>query len=105
VLGDAGGLGHNHEVVWSQYLDAEFGAGRYADGLKLLGRAAAAMPGVKEFREPAGWVTRAARRKADVGGWAAGLAAADEGLKLLAGDDAKAVRGWKDAGRRQWSQD
>jgi tetratricopeptide (TPR) repeat protein len=98
-------LDGNYNAVWYHYLDWVFGEGRLGDGLKLLPRAAAAFPMDKTIADPATWVSRAARRKAESDGWAAGLAFADSALKDLTGDVAKSVRAWKDKARRQWSEE
>ncbi len=104
VLGPAGELDHNHRIVWTQYLDAEFDAGRYAEGLKLRERVAAALPKAEDFQTKAGWFTRAAQRRTK-DSWPAAMAVADEGLMRLTGDEAKVIAGWKADGYRQWSQE
>jgi len=98
-------LDENYNVVWNHYLDSVFGEGRLGDGLKLLPRAATAFPMDKTFADPAAWVARAATKKAEKEGWAAGLAFAEATLKDLTGDVAISVRAWKDKARRRWSQD
>ncbi|QJW95840.1 transglutaminase family protein [Frigoriglobus tundricola] len=97
-------LERNHNAIWARYLDTVFGAGKFEDGLKLVPRAAAAFPKEKSFSSPAEWVTRAARRKNDKDGPAAGLTFADAALEYLSGDAAKSVRDWKVTARRMWSQ-
>jgi tetratricopeptide (TPR) repeat protein len=97
-------LENNYRVSWVRYLEATFAAGKYDEGSKLAPRAAAAFPRDKEFASAGEWVNRAAHRKADQDGWAAGLAYADDAVKHLSTTDAKAVRAWKSEARRQWSQ-
>ena len=105
VLGSHKNLEHNYQVVWAHYLEAVFGEGKIADGLKLLPRATAAFPKDKKFANAAEWVSRAAGRKIDKDGWTAGLAFADVALKDLTGNPAADLRAWKDGVRRQWSQE
>ena len=104
VLGSAGELEQNHRIVWTRYLDAEFDAGRYAEGLKLRERVAAVLPKTEDFQTKAGWFTRAAQRRAK-DSWPAAIAVADEGLKRLTGDEANAAAEWQADGYRQWSQE
>jgi len=105
AFGEAGKLDHNHKVIWSDYLDAEFAAGRHEAGLKLLPRAAAAVPAADDFKIPATWVVRAAQTKVDKDGWAAGLAVADAGAKHLTAAQVAAVKKWQDGVYRRRSQD
>lgn len=105
TLGPKDSVEHNHYVVWEHYLDDVFEAGKFADGLKLVARAAAAFPKAEGFADPAEWVRRAGAARAKKDGWPAGLAYADDALKHLAGDAAKRVHAWKAGTRRLWSQD
>ena len=105
ALGNHMKLDDNYKVVWEHHLVALFSAGKFADGLKELPRAAAAFPDVEDFTNPAEWVERAASGKAKADGWAKGLAYADGALKELAGKPADAIRAWKTSARRNWSQD
>ena len=59
--------------------------GKFADGLKLLPRAAAAFPDEKDFSNPAEWVSRAASSQGQGGWMGEGLAFADVALKDLNG--------------------
>ncbi len=104
AMTEAKELGHNHVAIWSWYLDAEFAAGRYESGLKVLARARTAMPDVSDFEKPAVWATRAAETAADKDGWAAGLTVADAAMKAMPEAARPDLREWKDSARRQWSQ-
>jgi len=105
ALGKNEKLDHNYKVVWEHHLDAVFGAGKIADGLKLLPRAAAAFPADKTISDPAEWVARAANQKAKADGWDKGLSFADAALKELTGKSATIVHKWRGSARRHWSQD
>jgi hypothetical protein len=94
ALGADDGTDHNHRVIWSDYLDAEFGAGRFEAGAGLLPRAAATFPKDADFTDPAVWACRAADGRARKDGWAAGLALADDALKVLPAGSKDAVRNW-----------
>lgn len=105
ALGAVKELEHNHFVAWVHYLDATLGAGKIEDGQKLLKRAATAFPKDKEFASLGWCVARAAERRVEKDGWAAGLGVADATLREIPnGDDALAVRAWKDSVRRRWSE-
>jgi tetratricopeptide (TPR) repeat protein len=105
ALGPVKTLEHNYAVVWTEYLDAVFGAGNVRQGLELVPLAAAAFPKDKQFATAAEWVNRAARRKADKDGWAAGLTFAAASLKELPSDATAVVLTWTDSARRLWSQE
>lgn len=104
VLADGKSLRQNHVYIWVKYLDAEFAAGRFEQGMKVLSRAAAAIPDDRDFKNPAEWVGRAAKKRANAAGWAAGLTFADDALKALPKDAAEGIRKWKDSAYRRWSQ-
>lgn len=104
ILADKKQLRQNHIYVWSKYLDAEFDAGRYENGVKVLARARKAVPDESDFQKPAVWPSWAAQRVVDKDGWAAGQKAADAALKALPKEFAVGLREWKDGSRRRWSQ-
>lgn len=104
ILADKTQLRQNHVYVWSKYLDAEFDAGRYENGAKVLARALTAVPDEYDFGKPAVWPIRAAQRVVDKDGWAAGQQAANAALKALPKEFAVGLREWKDGSRRRWSQ-
>jgi len=104
VLTDGKPLRQNHAAVWSWYLDAEFEAGKYEQGLKVRARAAKAIPDDRDFQNPAEWATRAAEKAVDKVGWTAGLAVADAAIKVLPESARPPLRDWKTGARRRWSQ-
>ncbi|MBI3408940.1 MAG: hypothetical protein HY040_11370 [Planctomycetes bacterium] len=98
------GLRNNHQVVWSQYIEATLSEGRGAEALKIIERAAAALPSDREFRKPSVWITRHADKIQRDKGWEAALDAVETGLKLLPPDARKELLQERSSMYRSWSQ-
>lgn len=97
-------LRENLILAWQRHIEATLEAGKDAEAVALVKKAAADVPGHGEFQTPAyafeylGW--RLFREK----GPEAALPLAERGLKLLAGKDATQLREWRSAVYRRWSQ-
>lgn len=100
----ADGLRNNHHAVWAQYIEATLADGRGTDALKVIERAAAALPSDRDFRKPAVWITRHADKIQRDKGWEAALDAVESGLKLLPQDARKELLQERSSMYRSWSQ-
>jgi tetratricopeptide (TPR) repeat protein len=97
-------LDNNHRIAWAGYIEATLKSGKDKDALALIGRAAKAVPGDKDFQSASHWFIRHGEKCIKEKGWEAGLAVVGRGLKVLPAGEGKKLLGWRSVVFRRWSQ-
>ena len=85
-------LRNNYSVIWSRYIDALLESGQDKDALKVIARAAEAVPADRDFKGPAHWFIRLGEKRVREKGWETGLDEVECGLKVLPADEGKKVQ-------------
>ncbi len=100
----SGSLHNNHHLAWASYIDATLAAGQDQDALKVIERAAKAVPEDKDFQSPSRWFVRLGEKRSQDKGWEAGLVVVGRGLKVLPAAEGKKLLAWRSGLFRRWSQ-